>query len=75
MSQSEYPTRASVGIVTTGDPDKDAEIVDEFLIHEKRMIEGICPNGCAELVRDDAHSRHCPQCGFHGWSNVPWDAV
>lgn len=72
---SEYPTSDFFAMPTSGDVELDAQRAEAFLIHEKRQIEGICPNGCAPMILDDPHNRHCPKCKFHGWSNVPFKTI
>lgn len=72
---SEYPSAENFGIPSTGDPERDRAELELCVVREKRQIEGICPNGCAPMVLDDPHNRHCPKCGFHGWSNVPFESI
>ena len=67
----EYPSKDNIAFVSTGDAAKDDAIAEEFILHEKRLIEGICPNGCGPMVNSDAHNRDCPVCKFHQWSNAP----
>jgi hypothetical protein len=56
---------------STGDPERDAKIAADFRRHDALMSEGLCPNGCAPMVSDDAHNSHCPVCGFTHWTNMP----
>ena len=37
------------------------------------LFEGMCPNGCAPLVWDDAYQNRCPKCRYRGWSRKPYD--
>lgn len=46
------------------------------LLSAARMDDGICPNGCARMIRYEPHdnfTRTCPVCGFVGWQNTPID--
>ncbi len=61
----------NIAIESSGDPEKDREIIEAFIKHRERMEDGVCPNGCARLVRIDDHTRECPVCHFHGWQNTP----
>lgn len=67
---NEYPSRDRIAIPSTGNAEDDAAEIDRFILHEKRMIEGICPNDCGPMVIDAPNDRTCPKCGFHQWSNV-----
>lgn len=58
---------------TTGDAVEDRKIADSFVLHCQRMAKNICPNGCAEMIWDDPHNRHCGICGFGGFSTRPFD--
>ena len=69
---NEYPSLDSFGIVSTGDPDEDRKALEQCVVREKRFIEGICLNGCAPMVLDDPYNKHCPVCGCHVGSNVPF---
>ena len=69
----DYPKRENVAMPTTGDAAEDARQIDLFILREKRMIEGICPNGCGPMVPSAPNERDCPLCKFHQWSNVPFE--
>lgn len=46
------------------------------MLVEERMKDGVCPNGCARMVRyedGDDHTRTCPVCKFVGWQNTQID--
>lgn len=64
---------SEIAFISTGDADKDQKIGERFALHESRMQENVCPNGCAQMVWDDAHNRHCPTCGFAGFSTKLFD--
>lgn len=70
MSAS-YPSRETIAIPSTGDPDEDLQQLDAAVLHERRLAEGMCPNGCGPLELPAGPLRRwdadCPQCGFH-WS-------
>ena len=59
-----------MAIPSSGDPEKDQADIRDAAQHQARMEENICPNGCAAMIWDDPHTRHCPECGFVGWCNV-----
>jgi hypothetical protein len=59
-----------IAIVSTGNAAKDLLLLEKATLHQNRMDANICPNGCGEMIWDDAHSRHCPSCKFVGWSNA-----
>jgi hypothetical protein len=61
---TDYPRRENFAMVSTGDAEEDARQIDAFLVREKRLIEGICANGCGEMVKDGPGESHCPKCGF-----------
>lgn len=56
---------------SSGDAQKDAEFADEFELTDRRIREGMCPNGCGPMTPKDAHEQDCPKCGFHHWQNTP----
>lgn len=63
--------KGRIAIPTSGDAEKDQRDIEAFELHQERMDKNICPNGCAEMIFDDPHNRHCPVCNFHGWQNTP----
>lgn len=60
----EYPQYETIGIISSGDPEKDSRDIEAFMLHEKRLIEGICPNGCGPMVDDGNGESHCSVCPF-----------
>lgn len=60
----DYPRRENIGMPSTGDPEEDARQIDDFLVREKRLMEGVCSNGCAPMIDDGGGDSHCPKCGF-----------
>lgn len=62
-----------IAFPSSGDPDRDREIAEEFLRHDRLIAEGMCPNGCGPMAEDDPQNQTCPVCGFHHWQNVPRD--
>ena len=60
----EYPTRENIGMPSTGDPEEDAKQIDDFIIREKRLAEGICSNGCGPMTELNLWDSECPKCGF-----------
>jgi hypothetical protein len=58
---------------SSGSSDEDERIARRFELHSARMQLNVCPNGCAEMIWDDPHNRHCPKCNFSGFSTKPYD--
>lgn len=76
MTHKSLEERASrIAIVSSGDEAKDREEIMQAALHQSRMEENICPNGCQQMIFLDAHTRKCEACGFTGWSNVPLDGA
>ena len=65
------PKWAGLAVASSGDPEKDAEAIADHIRSSERMEDGVCPNGCAQLVQLDAFSRECPVCKFVGYQNTP----
>lgn len=63
--------RDQIAFPSTGDPAKDQELLDRYMLHDDRLSRNICPNGCGPMTASSPHDRDCPKCGFHFWSNVP----
>lgn len=63
---------SGIAIEGSGDFMRDKEQVDNFLKHTSRIDDGVCPNGCAFLVRIDgeATGTRCPSCGFEHYTTV-----
>lgn len=57
---------SEIAFPSTGDPQQDAELLDRYELHDRRMKQNICPNGCGQMTITDAFNRDCPTCGFHG---------
>ncbi len=74
MSNKDYPSTEMYATPITGDATKDAEIIDSFVLREKRLIEGICANGCGPMIILAPNERECPKCHFHNWSNLAFSA-
>ena len=70
-----YPSRETIAIPTTGDPEEDLRRIDAAVLHERCLAEGMCPNGCGPLKPSSGkYSRwdaDCERCGFHWSSNRP----
>jgi hypothetical protein len=76
MNHKDLAERASrMAIPSSGDDAKDQQELMAAALHSARMEQNICPNGCGQMIWDDAHNRHCPACKFHGWCNVPFDSA
>lgn len=63
---------SNIAILSTGDPEKDRERLGQAQTFDDRIRQGICPNGCAELVWATAHLADCPDCGFKYSTNLPY---
>jgi len=61
----------SIGIISTGDADKDFRILKQAQLFNDRLDQGLCPNGCALLDWKTAHTADCPECRFHYSTNLP----
>jgi rubrerythrin len=73
ITRKDLQERASrMAIVSSGDAEKDQKDLIGAALHSARMDENICPNGCGQMIWDDAYNRHCPMCDFHGYCNVPY---
>lgn len=73
MTHKSLEERASrIAIPSSGDDAKDQKDLLQAALHQARMDEGICPNGCGPMIWDDAHNQHCEVCHFYGWCNVPY---
>lgn len=62
-----------IAFISTGNAAEDDEVARRLRLHSERMAENYCPNGCVRMVWDDPHNRHCPVCGFAGFSTKPYD--
>jgi len=64
---------SNIAILSTGDAEEDKRQLEQAVIHDQRMNQGICPNGCAELVwSDEGYRGNCPKCNFMLSTNVPY---
>ena len=71
MTHKDLAERASrMAMPSSGDDAADQKALLHAALHEARMEENICPNGCGPMVWDDPNNRHCPACNFHGRCNV-----
>jgi len=76
MNHKDLAERASrMAIPSSGDDAKDQQELLAAALHQARMEENICPNGCGPMTWDDPNTRHCPACNFQGWCNVPYDGA
>ena len=66
-----YPSRDTVAIPSTGNREEDLRQIDAFVVHEKRLAEGMCPNGCGPLEPVSRWDAECAECGFHWSCNRP----
>lgn len=64
---------SEIAFVSTGDAAEDENLAERYRLHESRMQENICPNGCGPMNWIDAHNRDCQKCGFAGFSTKPFD--
>lgn len=55
---------SDVAIVSSDDPEKDAEDLRKFAIGDERIKSGNCPNGCGGMIEVDSHNAECPKCHF-----------
>lgn len=62
-----YPSREGIGFVSSGNPIEDERIAEGIILHERRLAEGICANGCGPMTVTSRWDADCPKCGFH-WS-------
>lgn len=60
---------SGVAIESSGNYADDVKEILAYLKHNSRIADGVCPNGCALMVRDDDHNAHCPSCSFSYFSN------
>lgn len=56
---------------SSGNEEQDEAIAADIQRTEARLQDNVCPNGCALMIFDNPHERHCPVCNFSQWSNVP----
>jgi hypothetical protein len=76
VNHKDLAERASrMAIPSSGDDAKDQQELLAAALHQARMEENICPNGCGPMTWDDPQNRHCEVCHFHGWCNVPYDGA
>lgn len=72
MSDLKAALEGRVMFPSSGDPEKDAEEARSIIRHAANEAEGLCPNGCAPLVRyvengeEWPDAKTCPSCGFVG---------
>jgi hypothetical protein len=62
---------SSVAFVSTGNAEEDRKIAEEYEVHDRRIAEGVCPNGCGPMNRTDkdGFDAQCPKCYFCGHAN------
>lgn len=46
-----------------GDPDKDSPEQAKFRSNDRKISEGMCPNGCGPMIQD-GNRQDCPKCKF-----------
>ncbi len=56
-------------IVSSGDAEKDRQLLARFAQNNERIQAGCCPNGCGGMVEVDTHNAECPKCGFGYFSS------
>ena len=72
MSDLKAALEGRVLFLSTGTAEGDAEEARLILLHAANEAEGLCPNGCAPLVRyvengeEWPEAKTCPSCGFIG---------
>lgn len=49
---------------STGDPEEDARALEAFKLHDARISEGMCPNGCGPMDQVSSCTQECAACGF-----------
>lgn len=67
-----------IACVSQGNLLKDRRELESAIKSDERLADGICPNGCARMIRyekGDDHTQTCPVCKFVGWQNTPIDFV
>ena len=48
------------------------EEIEKFRIVYERILQGICPRGCAELEWENEFNARCPVCGSRCNSKQPY---
>jgi hypothetical protein len=51
--------------VSSGDPDRDGAIMRHHMQSDRRIAEGMCPNGCGPMLQPSPSEQECPKCRFH----------
>ena len=51
-------------VVSTGDPEQDAQLAADIRRRMGYEAEGLCANGCAPMEDVERGVRRCPVCGF-----------
>ena len=64
MNHKDLAERASrMAILSSGDDAADQKALLDAALHEARMDENICPNGCGPMVWDDPNKCNVPYSG------------
>lgn len=62
-----------IGIISTGDPVKDAEELQKARQFYVNTEAGICANGCGPMDWETPFNAECPVCHFMLSTNLPYD--
>jgi hypothetical protein len=65
----------NIAVVSSGDPEKDRAEIMQAALHQSRMDENVCPNGCGQMIFLDPYTRKCEACGFVGFSTRAFDGA
>jgi hypothetical protein len=63
---------SEIGILSSGDPEKDRFELEKAKTYHERIDQGICANGCAFMIWETAHTAKCPECSFLYSTNLPY---
>ena len=61
-----------IAVPSSGDPVKDQEDIRRAALHQARLDESLCPNGCGPMAWEDPHNAHCPECKFIYFCSAPF---
>lgn len=63
----------NIGIISSGDPEKDRSELERAKTFYQRTDQGLCPNGCGQLEwSDEGYRGDCPNCNFMWSPSVPY---
>lgn len=60
---------ATVSFVSEGNLAEDYRELLSWQKHDERLSDGVCPNGCARMVKIDRCNSECPVCHFGYYCN------